>query len=145
MCPKNQSATDVKTCSWCKETKPISEFWRNCWAWDGLHSHCKDCKRAHRLLTIDRQKKRDQSRRYYERNRPRIIESVLIYRKANKQGVRAWQIVRKRRPPRQPCEVCGSLTTEAHHDDYSKPLDIRWLCRIHHREHHLRLNQGAAK
>jgi hypothetical protein len=37
---------------------------------------------------------------------------------------------------RQPCEVCGEIKVDAHHDDYNKPLDIRWLCKIHHREHH---------
>lgn len=37
---------------------------------------------------------------------------------------------------RQPCEVCQAPQAEAHHDDYSKPLDVRWLCRAHHREHH---------
>ena len=34
---------------------------------------------------------------------------------------------------RQPCEVCGSEPSDAHHDDYEKPLDVRWLCRLHHR------------
>ena len=37
---------------------------------------------------------------------------------------------------RQPCEVCGAEKSEAHHDDYEKPLEVRWLCRKHHREHH---------
>lgn len=37
---------------------------------------------------------------------------------------------------RQPCEVCGKDQTDAHHDDYAKPLDVRWLCRSHHRLHH---------
>lgn len=38
---------------------------------------------------------------------------------------------------KQPCEVCGyDLYVEAHHDDYDKPMEIRWLCRNHHREHH---------
>ena len=36
---------------------------------------------------------------------------------------------------REPCEVCGSEEdVQAHHEDYSKPLDVRWLCPEHHRE-----------
>jgi hypothetical protein len=36
---------------------------------------------------------------------------------------------------RQPCEICGA-EAQAHHDDYSKPLDVRWFCPKHHKEHH---------
>ncbi len=37
---------------------------------------------------------------------------------------------------RKPCEVCGSFYSQAHHEDYSKPLDVIWLCRKHHLELH---------
>lgn len=43
---------------------------------------------------------------------------------------------------RQPCEKCG--TTErihAHHDDYSKPLVVRWLCQKHHNQYHARIRR----
>lgn len=36
----------------------------------------------------------------------------------------------------QPCEVCGATVADAHHDDYSAPLEIRWLCRRHHTAWH---------
>ena len=37
---------------------------------------------------------------------------------------------------RLPCEVCGNPKTEAHHEDYSKPFDVHWLCKKHHDEIH---------
>ena len=33
------------------------------------------------------------------------------------------------------CEKCGSPDVERHHD-YDKPLEVRWLCRMCHMEHH---------
>lgn len=37
----------------------------------------------------------------------------------------------------QPCETCGAKA-EAHHPDYDRPGYVRWLCRRHHRQLHLR-------
>lgn len=31
-----------------------------------------------------------------------------------------------------PCFQCGNTKSEAHHEDYSKPLDVIWLCKQHH-------------
>jgi hypothetical protein len=38
--------------------------------------------------------------------------------------------VRAGRLVRAACETCGATKTQGHHDDYSKPLDVRWLCRL---------------
>ena len=37
---------------------------------------------------------------------------------------------------KQPCIVCGEEDVQAHHSDYSQPLEITWLCRKHHRQLH---------
>ncbi len=37
---------------------------------------------------------------------------------------------------RQPCEVCGDPKTDGHHEDYSRPLEVRWLCRLCHARAH---------
>jgi len=34
------------------------------------------------------------------------------------------------------CEMCGDKKAVMHHPDYTKPLFIQWLCRIHHSEIH---------
>lgn len=39
---------------------------------------------------------------------------------------------------RQPCEECGAEPTDGHHDNYDRPMAVRWLCRRHHRLHHCR-------
>ena len=37
-----------------------------------------------------------------------------------------------------PCETCGNESCNyAHHDDYSKPLSVRWLCPGCHLRHHM--------
>lgn len=37
----------------------------------------------------------------------------------------------------------GFHKVQAHHDDYSKPLEVRWLCVPHHALHHKQLRQAA--
>lgn len=45
--------------------------------------------------------------------------------------------IRDGRLIKQPCEICGTCeNVQAHHDDYDKQLEVRWLCFLHHRELH---------
>jgi hypothetical protein len=34
------------------------------------------------------------------------------------------------------CAVCKKPDAQGHHDDYYKPLEVRWFCPLHHAEAH---------
>lgn len=76
--------------------------------------------------------------RQYDRERSADRAAALD---VQKRRARAWVATNVRRGniAREPCEVCGAAETEGHHDDYSKPRDIRWLCRTHHMALHRRV------
>jgi hypothetical protein len=70
----------------------------------------------------------EQSRR--QRINPVTRPRVLARIKANA-AVQVGKLARR------PCEICGSTErVEKHHDDYTKPLNVRWLCKQHHMELH---------
>jgi hypothetical protein len=37
------------------------------------------------------------------------------------------------------CKVCNSKKSQAHHIDYYRPLDVTWLCQIHHIQEHKKI------
>lgn len=80
---------------------------------------------------------RDWFRAYYENLKDRRPEQVRAWR-AVQQAVKTGKLVR------QPCETCEATPAEAHHPDYSKPLEVRWLCRPCHAELHRTLAGGDA-
>lgn len=75
---------------------------------------------------------REAKRKYTERH-PQKTAAHMIVRRAISKGYLKRKL----------CEVCGSNQVEAHHDDYLKPLEVRWLCRQHHKEHHLAMRSAG--
>ena len=74
-------------------------------------------------------------RHHAEYMRRRYAEDAE-FREKQKSRVKVSRAVRNGRLVKGPCENCGSPETEAHHDDYGRPLDVRWMCRGCHENEH---------
>lgn len=133
----------MKTCFKCGKSKPIDSFYRHPQMADGRLGKCKSCTKKD--VSENYADKREQYAEY-ERKRfqkPERKKAALEYqriRRARKPGVyrannAVSNAIRDGRLIRQPCEKCGDKA-QAHHDDYRKPLSVRWLCRKHHLEYH---------
>jgi hypothetical protein len=69
--------------------------------------------------------------------------AVMARRQHHKARKMLKRAVRRGAMVRGPCEVGSGCwgDIEAHHVDYAKPFDVRWLCEKHHDEEHRRLRQ----
>lgn len=158
-----------KVCRECNATLPLSHYYKHPKMSDGRLGKCKECVktrvRAHRAANIERIRERD-------RNRPGAAERSKRSVKANREKYRrdpefkkrvkaskarwASKNARKRKAQiitgnairggklkRLPCEVCRTTeNVDAHHEDYRFPLDVRWLCRVHHMARHREINEA---
>lgn len=130
----------AKACFKCNVEKPYAEFYKHPQMADGHLGKCKACTRADSTKNYDTNLERER-----ERRRRRGSGQTPEYRRAyyekfplKKQAhIATGNAIRDGKLVKGPCERCG--TTErihAHHDDYAKPLEVRWLCPKHHRQHH---------
>jgi hypothetical protein len=135
----------MKPCFKCGATLPLDDFYRHPNMPDGHLNKCKECTkrdvRANRRAKLDYYRQYD-ARRFNEdpTRRAKQYSMAAHLRRAQPDKYRARTAVsnalRDGRLQRQPCEVCGATKVEAHHDDYSRPLAVRWLCVEHHNAAH---------
>lgn len=132
----------MKTCFKCGQAKPRSEFYAHKMMADGLLGKCKTCVSvdclAHRQKNADRvaEYERQRSQRSDRKAKKRIYENRHRRRHPEKDRARCAvaRAIKRGKLVRQPCVYCGNPKTQAHHRDYSKPLDIVWCCFRCHRE-----------
>lgn len=139
----------LKCCRICGKPKQLEDFPKTKKSLDGRDTQCKSCKnsgsRKHYDLNSARIK--EQQRIYYANNKDVRSKSVTEYQHQQPNKVKAHRAVndaiRYGKLKSLPCQNCGlTVGIRAHHDDYLKPLEVRWLCPKHHAEWH-RLNGEA--
>lgn len=134
-----------KQCFKCGVTKPLADFYAHPTMGDGHLNKCKSCacrdERQRRLVNPEKVRERDRMRKRNPRVREQNERSLQQWREAHPERraahVAVGNAIRDGRLSKQPCAFCGtSEPVEAHHHDYSKPLDVTWLCKPCHRRFH---------
>lgn len=129
----------MKTCKKCGEQKEMGAFYAHPFGADGKMSSCIECQKASvkARRRLDGEKIRERDRARGSRQSP---EYRIAWRKKNEAAYRAQtavgNAVRDGKLFKEPCLFCGDENVHAHHDDYSRPLDVRWLCPKCHRRLH---------
>ncbi len=129
----------MKRCYKCKILKPHTDFWRKSRNLDGLQAACKTCMST-------------ENKEWTKKNRERHRERLKIWRENNpdrsnaigKQQRERWHDKQRARQAAGKALLNGTITKptactrchhippphclHGHHEDYSKPLEVIWLC-----------------
>ena len=134
----------LKECIKCKLVKLEEDFYKHPGMASGYLNKCKDCCKKEAIE--NRNKKIDHYRKY-DRERAkkdsRIANAISITREWRAQDKRRLaahsavaRAIKKGDLVKKPCDSCGSTLSLAHHDNYEKPLDVRWMCQSCHKKLH---------
>jgi hypothetical protein len=150
----------MKTCKRCNQIKPLSDFYKHPSMTDGHDSKCKECAKnatkynyrknidyykeyeksratlAHRVKARNDYAKTDAGKERGVYAKRKWQKSNILKRLAHIElgnSIRSGDVIKK-----YACEQCGAdkVRIQGHHDDYCKPLSVRWLCPTCHTEWH---------
>lgn len=159
---------NTKKCFKCGIVKPLNEFYKHPQMSDGYTNKCKECakkenkenrnKKLEYYQEYDRQRadlpKRVKARKEYAEKckldkdaKHRKYISDKKYRKNNPEKSLAksrlqHKITEKKIMKPSCCSICGKKTNlQAHHSDYSRPLEVLWVCDSCHKMIHKELRK----
>lgn len=119
---------------------------------DGHLNKCKECVKCR---VKDHRSRNAESIRLYDRERAKsavrkmhLAKMSRRFREENPRKYTAHTMVNNalrdgRMTKPDSCEDCGrGGAIHGHHDDYAKPLDVRWLCAVCHSQWHQENGEG---
>lgn len=138
----------MKTCFKCGIEKPLDDFYKHAGMADGHFNKCKEC--AKRDIRTHRRenahvREADNVRYHAKKSDPEFKRMRLDYQyqfvathpEAKRAHRKVYHAIKAGKLVRGSCSKCGSNeNVHAHHEDYSKPLDVTWLCVLCHRREH---------
>lgn len=139
----------MKKCFKCGSEKPLEDFYAHPKMGDGHLNKCKECTKLD--VSMARKENADYYRAY-DSARAKLPHRALFNQAATKrkrQTLPGYQTahnavaraLKNGSLQRKPCEMCGrERDVIAHHDDYTMPLAVMWLCPVHHASRHSFLN-----
>ena len=136
----------MKRCIKCGAEKPLTDFYMKNKATNRFDSKCKPC---HMDDVRDYRAEHPEYFRMIDRRRgmmPHRVAARAKWATEHPDRFKARKIVqnaiRRGRLVRLPCVVCGKKA-QGHHPDYSRPLEVVWLCPTHHQQTHAQMKRAA--
>jgi len=156
-----------KKCSKCGKIKPLSEFNKNCQSKDGHRPNCKVCVQSYLnfkyFLDGEKYKEKERKRRkttkykewaekYFKSDRAKeharkcASKGRKLHPNKASAGWKVRDAVKSGKLNKGSCSICRTnKNIRAHHEDYTKPLDVIWFCHKHHVEYHNKSNKNFTK
>jgi hypothetical protein len=138
----------LKLCKKCGKEKDASLFDRSSSSPDGLGGKCKMCESIRQADKYRRKRDAisDRNQRWKDENRDKITayNKKHYAKEIDRYRARALAgraLLRGDITKNEVCAMCGGRSEQGHHEDYSKPLEVVWLCRSCHKRRHAQIKE----
>lgn len=97
---------------------------------------CNERRRKLHALKKDYETEYRRKYRLTEKGKAATLRAIKNYESKNKVKKQNWGKAQKIN--KMPCIICGKSPTHRHHPDDNKPLEVIFLCPLHHKQLHIK-------
>ena len=94
----------------------------------------KELKRLRVWVRENREKRAEYFRKYRttKKGKEATLRAIRKYESNHPWKKKVWN--KSRTIKMKPCSICGKYPAHRHHHNYNKPLEVIFLCPLHHKE-----------